>query len=324
MTLNDRTTIWRPSPRDDVEPPFQAAEVAAWKRRVYTNFDIYSFDRRRKNFWDSDFSAPSFNIIKEVENVLRVSPRGQLLVPFNWDEIPVGTELWRARRIECAASKPLKITVGDLWEPPAHVASPGRMNTAGEPLLYSCINLPIDTLSEARILEPDSHFILIGYEVTQPLRVKRIGTTHDPTLTRRQQKIETKISEFLAQVVSIPADSVGASTYEHTQKILRQFYVLEPGWESGWIYWSTLATAENRPWSVVDPLNVALEPSAAHDKLQVRHVVFGTQHGYDDHKHHLALHSFADTKINQGGYLEFNDFPHTEFSSVQDYFDFLD
>lgn len=208
-------------------------------------------------------------------------------------------------------------------EPPAHAAAAGRFNKVQAPLLYSCIGLPVDTLTEARVVEPGSHFILIGYEVIDPLRVKRVGISHDPSLTMRQQRIETKISEFLAQIVSVPAHLIGAATYERTQHVLREFYMLEDQWESGWIYRSTLADPETWHGSL-EPLNLALEPQDAHAKLQVRHVLSGTQFGYQDAKHHIGLHAFSDAESAQDGYLEFEAFPHSKFSNLQEYFDFLD
>lgn len=215
------------------------------------------------------------------------------------------------------------ITEGDLWEPPAAVATAGRFNEANEPLLYTCIGLPIQTLTEARVLNPNASFILIGYELVESLNAKRVGVTQDTTLTARQQKIEHKISEFLAQVVSIPAESMGSTTYEHTQRLLRDFYRLEEGWESGWIYWSTLADPDAEDLNL-EPLNLAIEPTDAHSKLTVRYVLAGTQQEYKDGQHHIALHAYASGQCDGDGRLSFKSFPHEQLSSLQDYFDHLD
>jgi hypothetical protein len=322
VTHDRRPRVWRPDPSDDDEPPARAAEAAAWKRKVYSEFDLSSFERRREKFWKSVFSDPSFDLDKEVDHVLRARPDGPLLFPFSWDEIPVGTELWRAREMDAEAINS-GITEADLWEPPASVASAGRFNEANEPLLYTCIGLPIQTLTEARVLDPNASFILIGYQIVEPLRAKRVGVTQDTTLTARQQRIERKISEFLAQVVSIPAESMGSSTYRHTQRLLRDFYRLEEGWESGWTYWSTLADPDAVDLTL-EPLNLAIEPADAHSKLEVRYVVTGTQQEYKDGLHHIALHGYATGETNAEGLVEFKRFPHEEFSSLQDYFDYLD
>src|SRR5690625_5205760 len=126
MTHENRPTIWRPAPRADVEPPFDAKEVAAWKRRVYGKFDIASFDRKAKEFWKRDLADPSFDIVQEVDHVLRSHPSGTLLVPYHWDEIPVGTRLWRARELKGVAGRSFEVTESDLWEPPAKLTSAGR------------------------------------------------------------------------------------------------------------------------------------------------------------------------------------------------------
>lgn len=195
------------------------------------------------------------------------------------------------------------------------------MNKAHEPLLYACVGLPIDTLTEARIIEPDTPFILIGYEVVEPLILRRVGEVHDPSLTARQRRIETKLSEFLAEVVSIPAEHLEARTYEHTQTVLQHYYTLEPNWESGWVYRSTLIHPSNP--DVPPPLNVALEAAEAHSKLRVRSVVIGTQNGADGGAYLLGLHAHSDGVANEDGLLTFSAFPHEQLDGVDAYMDFL-
>lgn len=321
---NHRPEVWRPEERDDAEPPAHAAEVAALKRRFYSRFDITSFRQRREKFWNLNFAEPTLDIVSEVREVVNANsalPK-YMLIPYSWDELPSGTFLWRAREMRGRAVTHVEISESDLWEPSKSVVSPGRFNVSGQPLLYACRGLPIDTLSEARITDIGTPFILVGYETVEPLYLRRVGVTSDASLTPRQQRIERELSEFLAQVVSIPEEALGPLTYGFTQKILEHYYALEPNWEFGWMYRSTVI--KPAPQAKIDPLNVALEPSVAHAKLRVMNVLFGVYHGHDAEGHQVQLDAYSNGLSNMKGFLEFEVFPHDQIDSLQGYFDFLD
>lgn len=324
MKENHRPQVWKPEPRDDVEPPAHAAEVTALKRRYYSNFDLMSFRRKRQRFWNLDLTDPTLDIVNEAREVVRSNNMlpNSSLIPHSWDELPVGTFLWRAREMNGRAVTHVEISESDLWEPPKSKVSSGRFNLSGEPLLYACKALPIDTLSEARITDIHTPFILVGYETAEPLYLRRVGVTSDPSLTPRQQRIEIELSEFLAQIVSIPEDALGALTYGFTQRILEYYYELEPNWESGWMYLSTLI--QIAPPIEVEPLNVALEPSAAHAKLRIITVILGTYHGHNENGHHVQLEAYSKGPTSKSDFLEFEVFPHHRIDSLQGYFDFLD
>lgn len=315
--------VWRPEEREDVEPPARAAEVAALKRRFYSKFDIMSFQRRRRKFWNLNFAESTLDIVSEVREVVSANSKfpNSSLIPHSWDELPPGTFLWRAREMNGRAVTHVEISESDLWEPPKSVVSPGRFNLSGQPLLYACKALPIDTLSEARVTGSDTPFILVGYETVEPLYLRRVGVTSDPSITPRQQRIEIALSEFLAQVVSIPEEDLGPLTYGFTQRILEYYYELEPNWESGWMYRST--RIKPAPQIEMDPLNVALEPSAARSKLRVMNVILGTYHGHDENGHHVQLAAYSNGLRSKRDFLEFEAFPHDRIDSLQGYFDFL-
>ncbi|MFC0581538.1 hypothetical protein [Micrococcoides hystricis] len=227
MKRDSSPKIWVPEPTGTIAPPAQAAEVAALKRAFYSKFDLMSFHRKRKKFWELDFSNPELDIIEAISTVIRSNHRQPVtsLLPYMWHEFPAGTLLWRARRMNVVNVQNSKITDSDLWEPPKAFVSHGRFNLKNDPLLYTCIGLPIDTLTEARIHDPDTRFMLIAYEISEPIRLRGIGRAIDPTLTARQQRIEKELSEFMAETMSIPAESDEAVVYALTQKILEHYWL---------------------------------------------------------------------------------------------------
>ncbi len=269
MSERRRPSVWHPKPVGRVEPPADADTVTRLKQEHYANFDLTAFDRRVEAFRQVDMSDPNVDVVEAVEQVLRAGPDAGYILPHSWDELPAGTILWRARGMTAEALRAGCITDSDLWEAPVQRTGAGRLNRPSEPLLYTCVDMPLGALSEARVTTAGSGFMLIGYEVREPIYVRRIGVSNaDDALSREQQLIEERVTRFVAvaEVVSTPADALGTTGYAFTQRLLQHLYSLEPGWESGWIYASTLES---------DLLNVALEPAPAHSQLALRAVVAG-------------------------------------------------
>lgn len=212
------------SPPGKVEPLFAAAEVQGIKRRAYNEFDLEGFKARRRAFDTLDLSKLRAEIVPAVERVLSPRPGLGFVFPTSWDEVPATERVWRARSVTDDLRERLEqdlVVLDDLWQPPAASASSGRMNRAGDAVLYGCRGYPPGALAEARIAEPGASFLLIRYEVVAPMVTRRVGSTNaDPALTPRQQRIEHELSTFGAQVMSAVGGSRSETLYEMTQALL--------------------------------------------------------------------------------------------------------
>lgn len=234
MTPRARPRVWRPVPGKPSQIPMHYEEALARKRAHYDAYDVAAFEQRLAAFERLDLRDPGLDLVKAVDRVVRDPVSGVAVFSMSWDEMPVGTLLWRARRMSAELLREGRVRVGDLWEPPAAHAAAGRFNHAGEPVLYACLETPLEALKEARIAEPGSGFILIGYEVLEPIPLRRVGVANpDEGLEPLHQALEERMSQFLAEVLSYPAAEYGTEVYAHTRRLLRKFYPLEPGWECG-------------------------------------------------------------------------------------------
>lgn len=308
--------IWDPQLKGPFEPPVQYEEALRISREHYAKYNAEELEQRIKEFYKHDWDSPDFDIVKAVNDVLRPPDITSYVFPLSWDEIPAGNILWRARSM--GAEQLLNgITPSDLWEPPADFASIGRLNAENEPLLYTCLGNPTAPLQEARITEPETGFILVGYRVVESIFVKRVGLTNsNPDLTPEEQRIERMLSKFVAEVFATPESYGGISTYNNTRKLLRTLYQLEPGWESGWIYASTIVGPNSA--------NVALEPQDAHKRLTIRCVVAGQVLVTASDHYTLRWVGFSDGKPKFGEKISWQYFPPTGLESIEDSLKYLE
>lgn len=322
MQNQERQPVWNPHFNGNlriaqyIEPPAAAARVRRLKREHYRQFDVKAFEERVAKFNAMDLSDPNFDLVTAVEDVLRQEPGGGYVLSTSWDEIRAGHLLWRARRIDQSQVDQGEVTPSDLWEAPRDVVGPGRLNSANEPVLYTTLGSPLETLHEARVTQPGDSFILVAYEVWKPLILRRIGVSNpDSNLIPEHQKVDEQVSRFVAESLSIPALDDDPRIYTFTRELLRTVYDLEPGWEVGWGYASTIFGP--------DVINVALEPSEAHSRLRIAAVVNGVIAEPVNDVLHLSLSSFSNGRAGAQGGLHFREFPHEKFSSLGEYFDYV-
>lgn len=239
------------------------------KRSHYAHFDLQDLRSNINSFFANLTRFSADENLDRILNIVQVNDR--LLFPFSWDEYPTGEKFVRARKMT-REQLLAGITVPDLWEAPAKQTSPGRLNRLREPLLYACAAGPngngcdLGPLRETRLTAGDG-FILIEYILEGPTSFKRIGISNpDPSLTLKEKLIEEELSKFVTNLMALPALEGSDDTYALTQRVLRSFFPLDSGWESGWIYESTVAAGV---------INATFETAPAHEKLRVGCVVAG-------------------------------------------------
>lgn len=318
----EKLPVWNPRVNgqlrilDDIEPPAAMARVRRLKREHYRKFDGKKFDERVAKFEKLDFSHSGLDFVRSVEDVLRQEPDGGYLLASSWDEVRPGYLLWRAREIDRSVLDNGELTPSDLWEAPKEVVGLGRLNAKNESILYTTLGSPLEVLSEARITQPGKSFILVGYKVWRPLILRRLGITNpDSDLPAEHQAVEARVSQFVAECLSIPAAEDNPRIYEFTRELLRTLYDLERGWEVGWGYGSAIFGP--------NVLNVALEPAEAHARLNIYGVISGSIESSAEGTPRIYLDEYSNGRASTNGHLRLRQFPHEELASSQEYFDFM-
>lgn len=169
-----------------------------------------------------------------------------------------GTVFWRARRF----SDPSDFgdafqTQTGAWEPPATVRpAAGRVNRAGEAVLYTCAGQPHATLPEARIA-PGDPFALVKYRALQVVRVGDLRSLAAPEdLSVHAQRGHRAMADFFRTVFNGAGDQAGA--YVLSEIVAKHFFDLPH--QDAWLYESVLAPGE---------LNVAFQAARAHACLEL-------------------------------------------------------
>lgn len=305
--------VLRP-PRDiEVELPHNWDNALRLKESYYRQFDLSELRDWIATFRRSRPFLSEKGYFERLEAVFRPTAGGSI-IPYSWDEIPRGSTLLRVREMTREQVLEGNFTQSDLWEPPAAYVQGGRFNTAGEPLLYTCLGMPRGTFAEARVTEPNQGFLLCFYFVEHPLVVRRIGETNpDKGLSKQHREIEQTITTFLAEEACARGDDSGR-THDRTRRILREFFPLEPHSEHGWMFASTLDS---------EVVNVALLPDAAHRRIRFDVGVFGSLQELPDGTvgQHFAGYTEGEPRI--GSYIGIVEFDHTQMNSIEDYYNFL-
>lgn len=175
--------------------------------------------------------------------------------PHQSQVIPAGQWVYRVRPIR----HPDEIReAADVWSPPSHVASPGRLNQAKESILYTA-TAPDVALEEGRIKVGDM-FALSQFEVTQDFTAIWIGK-HWPIsdLTLLQSKKKKILDDFLLSIFSARGGADDSHRYVAPELLVKDFYDLPPDFFDGWLY---------RSVAHPDGLNLAFRPDSGRKVLK--------------------------------------------------------
>lgn len=191
----------------------------------------------------------------------RSSPMASMLLIDSRVILP-GTMLWRGRNLAADDHVlPLKgmNSVADAWEaPPSKVQAAGRLNKAGESLLYGSYGSPFAVPDEIRVGN-NEYFSLMKYEVVDEIKVTAIGlpipTEH---LSESASLGAEAISQFFGRQFSRKVRVKGGFQYQVSELIAKFNYNLPADFHHGWIYPSVEKPGE---------LNVALRPEEAHLRI---------------------------------------------------------
>ncbi|GAA1122421.1 hypothetical protein GCM10009582_19570 [Arthrobacter flavus] len=152
-------------------------------------------------------------------------------------------------------------SIEDAWEAPADkVRSPGRLNKAGESLLYASYGNPLAVPNEIRVNE-NEYFSLLKYRVVTEINLTGIGlpirTEHFSGAAARGAGA---ISEFFGRQFSRRSRLNDGAHYLLSELIAKYNFDLPPDFHHGWAYPSVA-----RPGA----LNVTLRPEEAHIRMEL-------------------------------------------------------
>lgn len=175
-------------------------------------------------------------------------------------EIPAGTILYRARRAEDGSVPPKSGRLIRDSGPPNVVAREGRLNKAGEPILYTAINNALVPLQECRIAI-NGHAVIFAYRARRVIKAPKIGAVESGVEFDRGERIKLNlINDFLHDEFAREVEVGLEHLYRSSQIVAKWWFDGPDSKQDCWVYSST----KNR-----NLLNAAFRPNKAHECLDV-------------------------------------------------------
>ena len=235
-----------------------------------SNIETLNIIKRIRKFNSLNFHTLSKKeIFQEIMNVLceEVTPGFKMyMLPTNGGTYQANTIFYRVRHLkESPLSNKNLIKYSDLWEPPANcVNKRGRLNEAGESLLYTSPIDPYVAIKESHIKEGE-FFILISYRSINPVKVNIIGGEYDYDklgFTNKTAITNNELyNEFLRDIFSRDVGEGTGYLYALSNEIAKSYFDLPPEViQDAWAYSSVQDKSK---------FNVCFRPEIAHKLLKV-------------------------------------------------------
>ncbi|WP_251197520.1 hypothetical protein [Anaerotardibacter muris] len=179
---------------------------------------------------------------------------------------PQGTQFFRIRKLNDGLIPNETISAyGDLWEPPeASVKVAGRLNKAGESLLYVAPMDPTGLFQEVGVSDGD-WYALIRYSALDEIKVNVIGGQYDYEamgITDETALLNNEIiNDFLKDEFSKPVGKGTEYLYKASEIIAKWYFDLpSEDIQDAWAYSSVHDTSK---------YNVCFRPEIAHKLLKL-------------------------------------------------------
>lgn len=204
--------------------------------------DARELHRRISRFRTLRFRSMSYADVSQaiLDVIMFDTPSGPISVlQASTATYPSGTRFYRVRSIpEDDHTTPFRSMskTGDCWEPPGELVGMGRLNKAGEPLLYTSPIDPFVAIGELKI--PDRQwFSLIVYEAVDDVKVAMIGGAVDTKDLDDAAALKVDmIQGFLRDEF---VRDVGKGTeflYQISEVIAKGYFDLPPDLQDAWCY----------------------------------------------------------------------------------------
>lgn len=150
-----------------------------------------------------------------------------------------GTNFYRGRKLLNPTDE-LK-TTADVWAPrPEWVRNPGRLNSAGEPILYTSSEDPTTVIHECRIRVEDT-FAISRFEAKNTFDSTLVGEDAlPPGLTADEISKMEIIQRFLSQAFSANVKDTDPDPYRTSRLIALDYFDLPPQLFKGWAFRSVV------------------------------------------------------------------------------------
>ena len=153
--------------------------------------------------------------------------------------VPVGAHFFRGRAIANPAED-LKTTF-DVWQPKAAlVRNSGRLNGAGESILYTSIASPTTAVHECRLVAGDL-FAMSRFEAKTDFQSSVVGEDPCTPVLDADEYLKLRIIQsFLDRAFSAKAHAGNPDPYRISRLIALEFFDLPPQIFSGWAFRSVM------------------------------------------------------------------------------------
>ncbi len=234
-----RLGVQNPGIGDTDSPEFVRQKLNA---AFLPHVDARELQRRISRFRKLPFHSMSYaDVSQAVLDVITFdtpSGRCSVLQP-SIATYPSGTRFYRVRHIpEDDHKTPLRSMskTADCWEPPRELARMGRLNKAGEPLLYTSPIDPFVAVGELKV--PDRQwFSLIEYEAVEDVNVAVIGGDVDTKDLDDADALKVEMIQGFLRDEFIR--DVGQGTeflYQTSEVIAKDYFDLPPEVQDAWCY----------------------------------------------------------------------------------------
>ena len=275
------------------------AEARDFLRHV----DARELHRRIARFRMLNFGAMSYAeltnaIIGVIQFDTPTGPRAILRPTIGW--FAAGTRFYRVRTIPSEDRDSIgppspsmsriraMSRIRDCWEPPKEVVPVGRLNRAGQPLLYTSPRNFLVAIDEMKI-EDGECCSLIVYEAADNVKIAVIGNSHpsigalDEYSTMKMEMIDGFLRDEFTRDVGPGTEYL----YRLSEVIAKSWFDLPPEVQDAWCY----------P-SIVDKnsCNVAFRPDRRREKLRLIGVQIGSPRTLSNGQRYLHVELLAGEK----------------------------
>lgn len=211
-------------------------DAARTIRTQLRDVTVGEIQERVESFLASPTVGKTDEEIRDGFNKIVLPGRGRSM-SFTKSSVSVteGTNFFRGRWLDDPRTN-LR-TTEDVWEPhPSSVRSRGRLNTVGEPILYTSLEDPVTVVHECRFDVGDT-FAVSRFEAKGSFHSTLVGEDPlTPGLTSEEiTKVEV-IQGFLARAFSAKTSSSDSDPYRVSRLIALEYFDLPPQLYKGWAF----------------------------------------------------------------------------------------
>ncbi|MHA7275731.1 RES domain-containing protein [Arthrobacter sp. Hz1] len=235
-----------------------------WRADEYlSNLDISALCQRIRNYKKiSDTLVDRPGIRQALFDTLTAPGFANLMIPYAHVGVPAGIPLFRARKISLLGDVQ---TVADIWTAPAQHIGAGRVNDAGEPLLYTALD-PLTAGLEIHAKPGDLIAMSLFRSSHRILAIDMTTEARIPGLRKGNRRKLQVIMQFLGELFSQKVPTSDPARYITPDLVAKEFFNPDPTLFHGWWYTSV---ADSR--NIVTSKNLSIRGDVAETLVDYKH-----------------------------------------------------